>query len=183
MMDKYIVNKADAVLLLIDLQEKLMQAVYSCDEVIKNVNIMIKAAQIMGIPIVLTEQYPKGLGATLPELKQNAGLFHYIEKVKFSAYVPEMQDVLAKINRRTVIVTGVETHICVYQTVRDLTANGFGVHILKDAVGSRTEENYKNGIQLMSEIGAVISNTETILFDMLKTSSAFEFKQISALVK
>lgn len=182
-MDKYIVNKADAVLLLIDLQEKLMQAIYSRDEVSKNVNIMLKAAQLMGIPIVLTEQYPKGLGSTLPELKQNAGLFHYIEKVKFSAYVPEMQDVLTKINRRTVIVTGVETHICVYQTVRDLIANGFGVHVVKDAVGSRTRENYDNALQLMREVGAVISNAETILFDLLKTSAAFEFKQMSALVK
>jgi nicotinamidase-related amidase len=182
-MDKYIINKADAVLLLIDLQSKLMQAISSCDAVSKNVNIMLKAAQIMGIPIVLTEQYKKGLGETLPEIKSNIGDYRYVEKVQFSAFVPEMQDILVKIARRTIIITGVETHICVYQTVRDLIANGFKVHIVKDAVGSRAKDNYDNALQLMRELGAVISNTETVLFDMLKTSAAPEFKQISALVK
>lgn len=182
-MDKYIVNKEDAVLILVDLQEKLMQAISSRDAVCKNVNILLKAAKIMGIPVILTEQYPKGLGVTIPEITKNAGSFHYVEKVKFSAFVPEFQGILAKIGRKIMIVTGVETHICVYQTVRDLTTNGFGVHVIRDAVGSRTEANNSNGLQIMREIGAVISNTETVLFDLLKTSAAFEFKQISALVK
>lgn len=182
-MDKYIVNKEDAVLLLIDLQEKLMKAISARDRICKNVNILLKAAQIMGIPVVLTEQYPKGLGLTLPEIKHNAGMFHYVEKVRFSAYVPQLQGVLEKTGRKTIIVTGVETHVCVYQTARDLMGNGYKAHILKDATGSRAEANYLNGLQLMRETGAVISDTETVLFDMLKTSASPEFKQISALVK
>jgi len=182
-LDKYIINKEDAVLLLIDLQEKLMQAISSRDLLCKNVNILLKAAKIMGFPVVITEQYPKGLGATLPEIRHDIGEFHYIEKVTFSAFVPELQHILAKIGRKTIIVTGVETHICVYQTVRDLIINGFGAHVVKDAVGSRTVENYKNGLQLMSGSGAVVSNTETVLFDMLKSAADSSFRQISALVK
>ncbi len=182
-MDKYIVNKDDAVLLLIDLQEKLMQAINRRDVICKNVKILLKAAQIMGIPIVLTEQYPKGLGATLPEIKQNVSMFHYVEKVRFSAFVPETQDILEKIGRRTIIVAGVETHVCVYQSARDLIASGFRVHVLKDATGSRAEENYNSALALMSKMGAVISTAETVLFDMLKTAASPEFKQISALVK
>jgi nicotinamidase-related amidase len=91
--------------------------------------------------------------------------------------------VLEKTGRKTIIVTGVETHVCVYQTARDLMGNGYKAHILKDATGSRAEANYLNGLQLMRETGAVISDTETVLFDMLKTSASPEFKQISALVK
>lgn len=182
-MDKYIVNKNDAVLLLIDLQEKLMRAIGTHDTICRNVNILLKAAQIMGIPIILTEQYPKGLGATLPEIKENADRAHYIEKVSFSAFVPELRQILSDINRKTILVTGVETHICVYQTVRDLIASGFSAHVIKDAAGSRTEANYTSGLQLMSELGAVISNTETALFDMLKSAADTNFRQISALVK
>jgi nicotinamidase-related amidase len=180
---KYFLNKEDAVLLLIDLQEKLMPVISSQDTVSKNVNTLIKAAQIMEIPIVLTEQYPKGLGTTLREIKQNAEGFRYVEKVQFSAFVPELQQILTDINRKSILVTGIETHICVYQTVRDLIANGYSAHVVKDAVGSRTEANYLNGLQLMSEMGAIINNTETVLFDMLKSSADSNFKQISALVK
>jgi len=182
-MDKYIVNKDDAILLLIDLQERLMQSIRSSDIVCKNVNILIKATKIMEIPAFLTEQYPKGLGVTLPEIKQNTGELCYIEKLKFSAFVPEMQDLLGKTGRKTVIVAGVEAHICVYQTVRDLVVNGFRVHVIKDATGSRTVDNYENALQLMREIGAVINTTETVLFDMLKTAADSDFKKISALVK
>jgi len=181
--DKYIVNKEDAVLLLVDLQEKLMQAIVTHDKIRKNISILIKAARVMDIPVILTEQYPKGLGPTLPEIKQHADEALYIEKVKFSAFGHEMDDYLAKIDRRTIILTGVETHICVYQTARDLVANGLRVHTIIDAVGSRAESNHINGLQLMSEFGAVVNNTETVLFDMLKTASTPEFKQISALVK
>jgi len=182
-MDKYIVDKDDAILLLIDLQERLMQSIRSSDIVCKNVNILLKAAKIMKIPTLLTEQYPKGLGVTLPEIKQNARELRCIEKIKFSAFVPEMQGILEKIDRRTVIVAGVEAHICVYQTVRDLVVNGFRVHVIKDAIGSRTVDNYESALQLMREIGAVINTTETVLFDMLKTAADSDFKKISALVK
>jgi len=181
--DKYRIIKDDALLLLIDLQTRLMQAIYEPELICKNVNILVKAAEIFKIPIMLTEQYPKGLGTTIPEIKQNIGDFHYIEKLRFSAYVPEFVEIVEKLNKKTILVAGIEAHICVYQTVRDLTDKGFKVHVLSDAVGSRTHSNLYNAFQLMRDIGAVISNTETALFDMLTTAESKEFKQISGLVK
>jgi len=180
---KYRIIKEDAVLLLIDLQTRLMQALHEPEALYKNINIMIKAAGIFKIPIILTEQYPKGLGATVPEIMQNISDFHYIEKLKFSAYVPEFEEVIKKLNKKTMLVAGIEAHVCVYQTVRDLLAEGFKVHVLSDAVSSREIMNFKNALQLMHDVGAVISNTETVLFDMLGTAQTEEFKKISALVK
>jgi len=180
-MSKYQIEKEDAVLVIIDIQERLMNAMAERDQVYKNTALLIETAKQLGIPIVLSEQYPRGLGATAAEIKDHLEDYKYIEKVSFSVS-EQLLDILPP-ERKTLIVTGTETHVCVFQTVRDMVEAGYTVHLAKDAVCSRYEINYSSGLELMRDLGAVITNTETIVFDMLKISGTPDFKAISPLIK
>lgn len=182
-MDKFYLNKEDAIVLVIDIQEKLMPAILEKEELVNKSKILISGAKILEVPIFVTEQYPKGLGKTIGEidaLTKNDPIF---EKISYTCCTDEVLAYLEKSKRKQVIITGVETHVCVYQTTRDLLNHGYSVFVASDAVSSRTLENKQNGIALMKDMGAVISNTETLLFDMLKISGTPEFKAISKLVK
>jgi len=178
----YKLHKDDTILVVVDFQERLMKAMAHSDKVYKNTNLLLIAAEQLGIPVIITEQYPRGLGNTVDDIKANLKDYHYIEKVSFSAY-EGLKDILAAGNRTTVLMTGSETHVCVFQTTRDLVEAGYSVHVVKDAVCSRFKENYLNGLELMQGAGAVITNTETVLFDLLKVSGSPEFKVISPLLK
>jgi len=182
-MDKYVLNREEAILLIIDIQEKLVPAMSCNDKVINNTKILIAGANQMDIPIIYTEQYPKGLGRTIEELEveiENGQLF---EKNSFTAFTNEVRDALKSNGKKKVIIAGMETHVCVYQTVRDLLASCYEVFVIKDAVASRTEMNYLNGLDLMASMGAVITNTETVIFDLLKISGTPEFKILSKMIK
>jgi len=181
--NKFVLDKNDTILLIIDLQERLMNAMADREKVCKNAKLLLAAAETMGIPVVVSEQYPRGLGATLDIIREALKEYKYIEKVQFSVFMPELTEYLEKLKRKTVIVAGSETHVCVFQTVRDLVAAQYNVHVAKDAVCSRFEDNYLNGLELMQGAGAVISNTETIVFDLLKQAGTPEFKVLSPLIK
>lgn len=181
-MNSYKLDRNDAVLLIVDLQEKLMTAMKHREQVYSNTQLLLVAAAQMGIPVIVTEQYPRGLGPTVEEVKANLGEHTRVEKMKFSAY-DDIKEVLAATGRKTVLMTGSETHVCVFQTTRDLTAAGYNVQVVKDAVCSRFKNNFKNGLELMQGAGAVITNTETVLFDLMQVAGSPEFKVISPLVK
>lgn len=182
-MNKYALKQQDAVLVVIDLQEKLMKAMKDHDKIYKNTRLLLATANELDIPVVVTEQYPKGLGATVPEIKEKLKDFEYIEKTTFTACGEQLIEYMKHSGRKTVIMTGSETHVCVFQTVRDLVELGYNVHVAKDAVCSRFDENYENGLVLMKDAGAVISNAETIVFDLLQKSGTPAFKAISPLLK
>jgi nicotinamidase-related amidase len=182
-LNKYTLNQEDSVLLIIDIQEKLIPAVNQSEQVIKNAYILLTTAQKLGIPVIATEQYPNGLGKTVPNLSSHIDPLSIFEKVSFSGCIPGVVSTLKNLGRKKVIITGMETHVCVFQTVRDLLANDFEVFIASDAVSSRTEANYKSGLSMMAEMGAVISNTETIFFDLLKRAGTPVFKELSRLIK
>lgn len=182
-MDKFFLQTEDALLMVIDIQEKLVPAMKYGDKVTKNINTLIAIARALEIPIVVTEQYPKGLGATIPEIKNNLGEILIYEKVSFTACTDEVKAVLSQLGRKKIIITGMETHVCVFQTVRDLLKEGFQVFLPQDAVCSRTKDNYRNGLSLISDMGAVITNTETILFDLMKKAGTPQFKELSKLIK
>ncbi len=176
--------KSDQVLLLvIDLQEKLMRAMDHAEQVYKNTRIMLRACQQLGIPVVVTEQYPKGLGRTVQDISEHLGKHLLLEKVAFSAVNEKTLEQLKSFQREQLLVLGSETHVCVFQTVRDLVAAGFEVYLLRDAVCSRCKDNHKNGLRLMKEEGAIITDTETAVFDLLKVSGTPDFKAIHPLVK
>ncbi|MBM7581184.1 nicotinamidase-related amidase [Caldicoprobacter guelmensis] len=182
-MDKFELKKEQSVLMVIDIQERLVPVMERRDQVIRNAQILISAAQRLDIPVIVTEQYPKGLGRTVKELSDMLGDFQAFEKLSFSAYIPEVAAQLARLGRKKVIVCGMETHVCVFQTVRELLQAGYQAFVVKDAVCSRTQDNHQNGLDLMEGMGAVITNTETVLFDLLKTAGTPEFKELSRLIK
>lgn len=182
-MDKYILNREESVLMVIDIQDRLVRVMEDKDMVIKNTAILLETSKELDIPVIITEQYPKGLGHTIEEIKDIKRDVKIFEKNSFTAYIEEVKMELKKLGRKKVIIVGMETHVCVLQTARDLLLSGFQVHIVQDAVCSRTKENYENALQIMREMGAVINNTETIAFDLLKVAGTPEFKAISKLIK
>lgn len=182
-MSSYRLEKENAILLIIDLQEKLMKAMKDREKVYKNTNLLIAAAKQLNIPIIVTEQYPRGLGQTVAEIEENLPQCSKVEKTSFSACTQSLKEILGGIPQKTVIVTGSETHICVFQTVRDLLEDGYEVYLVRDAVCSRFDENYENGLELMKDIGAVITTAETVVFDLLKEAGTPDFKVISPLLK
>lgn len=186
-LDRFCVSQDDTVLLVIDVQERLAPAIFDQEQVIAKTVILTQAAAEMNLPVLLTEQYPRGLGATVPAvagvLAERLPTAQRFEKLAFSACTPEVSAALAATGRRKVIIAGMETHVCVFQTTRQLLAAGYDVFIARDAVSSRTVENRENGFALMAAMGAVISNTETLLFDLLKISGTPLFKAVSRLIK
>jgi len=177
-------DEKNCLLLLIDIQEKLV-AMLEKNTVVRKSNTLLQAANILGIPAVITEQYPQGLGKTVDfvseHIKENTLVF---EKTAFSALKDDgFLEKLKSYNKKQIIIGGIEAHICVYQTVADLTENGFEVYVVKDACASRKKDDFKAGIKLMEQNGAKISATEAVLFELLKTSKHEHFKEIQNLIK
>lgn len=182
-MDKYTLNREDTVLFVIDIQEKLVPVMKYKDQVINNNKILINGAKEMNFPVIATEQYPKGLGSTVPELLSLMNESNIFAKNSFTAYTDEVKDALGALGKKKVLVTGMETHVCVFQTVRDLIKDGYQVFLVKDGVASRSKSNYLNALDLIKSLGAVITNTETAVFDLLKVSGTPEFKIMSKMIK
>lgn len=175
----------NTLLLVIDIQERLIGAmdktIYNIAK--ENVIRLVKSANILNLPVFATQQYTKGLGNTIPEISNLIDTPH-IEKLTFSCWdESSFKDKLKKMDINNIIVTGMETHICVLQTVIDLLESGYNVHVVNDAVASREKFNLQVGIDYMRDAGAKITVTETVLFQLLKKSGSPEFKEISKLIK
>ena len=182
-MEKFCLSADDTVLMVIDIQERLIPAMKYGEQVIHNTNILISLAQKMGIPIIVTEQYPKGLGKTVPVLSDQLSGASSFEKNTFTGCTPEVLAALQELGRKRIMVAGMETHVCVLQTVRDLLTYRYNAFVVGDAVCSRTKDNFRNGLSQMSTMGAMVTNTETVLFDLLKESGTPLFKELSKLIK
>lgn len=181
-------NREDAVLVVVDVQERLVPAIHKelYERSLKNFKIVIEAAGTLGIPILLTEQYPKGLGRTVPDVVQALGgkAYERIEKVTFSCGRDEgFLAAVAKTARRQIVLVGMETHVCVYQTSVDLLNAGYEVFVLDDAVSSRFLHNYQSGIAALRDAGAVVVSTETAVFRWMNVAGTPEFKKISSLLR
>ncbi len=184
--NKFMLEPAKAVLVVIDVQEKLCAAMDEnvLRQLTKNIGILLESANELAIPVVFTEQYVKGLGSTLPELKSRVPAATCYEKMTFSCCGNEaFVDQLEESGRTQVIVTGMETHVCVLQTVIELLDEGFNVHIVKDAVMSRSSDNKQTAIEAMVLAGAVPTCTEAVVFQLLKIAGTDSFKRLSKLVK
>lgn len=182
-MDKFNLNSEETFLLIIDIQDRLAKAMEYGEKVIEKTDILISTAEEMDMPVIVTEQYPKGLGNTVPQLDVKLKNAKKFEKINFSAYIGEIKEAIEQTEKKKVIMTGMETHVCVFQTARDLISNGYEVYIVSDGVCSRTKEDYLNGLDLMKSMGAIIISTETVVFDLLKKAGTPEFKLLSKLIK
>jgi nicotinamidase-related amidase len=183
-LDKFFLDKEDTVLLIVDIQEKLAVVMTEKDKVVGNNLHLIELAKMINMPVMVTEQYPRGLGATVKDIREALPFYRPVEKMTFDCCgQPPFLEELKEHNKRNVVLTGMETHICVLQTCIGLLKGGINVHIVQDAVCSRTKENWETGVEFMREAGAVVTSTETVLFQLLKVAGTEEFKKISQRIK
>jgi len=184
--DRFFLERDKAVLVVIDVQEKLCVAMDHkvLHRLTRNIGILLETAAELKLPVLVTEQYVKGLGATLPELKEKAGAVPCFEKMAFSSCgSTEFVDAVKASGRTQVIVTGMETHVCVLQTVIELRDAGFVVHLVKDAVMSRSKQNWQTAIEAMTLAGAIPTCTEAAMFQLLRVAGTDEFRKLSKLVR
>ena len=178
-----LIQKENAGLLIIDIQEKLMPVVQNAEQVFANTNRLIKGAQLLEIPIIVTEQYPKGLGNTCTSIEIPTQI-QPIEKMCFSCMQSDsVLQQLKKQNITSLIIAGIEAHICVLKTALDALDAGLEVHIVADAVSSRTIANKQLALERMRQSSAYIVSTEMILFQLIHEAGTDAFKTISRLIK
>ncbi len=181
--DKLLSSEKSA-LLIIDMQERILPVIHQYDNVVENTVKLIKGFNVLGLPIFHTEQYPKGLGPTVNAIKDELKNNEAIQKLSFSCSgAIELFDELEKRSLSQVVVCGVESHVCVQQTVLDLLANEFQVNVAADSVSSRKIKDYEIALSRMAKYGAEVTTSEAILFELLNVCGTVEFKQISRIVK
>ncbi len=177
-------NVDNTALVLIDVQGKLAKIMHRSNELLVNLERLIQGANLLGIPIVWLEQYPKGLGPTADEIKQHLTELSPIDKMTFSACQNEnFQKEIASLEKTNFLVAGIESHICVYQTVSELLKDDKYVEVVVDGVSSRTLANKEIGIEKMKSLGAKVTSVEMALFELMGTAEHPNFKEISKLIK
>ena len=177
-----LLERAKSLLLLVDMQERLVPAMAGAGDVTANCSILLRAAQELAVPALASEQYPKGLGATIPALADLAP--RRLEKLEFSAYAnPAIKDELSRAGRKQVVLCGIEAHVCVLQTGLELVEAGFQVFVAADAVASRRSESREVALHRLGRAGATLITAEMALFEWLRSASAPEFRAISKLIR
>jgi nicotinamidase-related amidase len=176
-------QKDDTVFIMIDIQEKFLPVIYDIQSVIENANRVVKSSSILNIPLIITEQYPKGLGPTIDEIQieDNQSV---IEKITFDCFgCDEFAYALDSLNRKCLIIFGIEAHVCILQTCLRAVEKGYEVYVIADAVSSRTQNNRNIALERMRQSGVFVASTEMILFQLMDRAGTDEFKAISKLVK
>lgn len=178
------INKNDTAAIIIDYQESLFTKIDGHEDILKNSRLLIQGLQALEIPMIITRQYPKGIGDTVEGIKEITGDIPVFDKISFSCYGDAaIKAHIDSLNRRNIILCGIESHICVLQTVISLKAAGYNPVLITDCIGSRVRENKENAVMRAVAEGAVISNSEGILYEMLEQAGTPDFKKILKLVK
>ncbi|UCG71235.1 MAG: hydrolase [Thermoplasmata archaeon] len=179
-----ILTKENTALVVVDVQEKLLPYVVDKEKVVDNIKMMIKFAHIMDIPVILTEHYPKGLGTTVTEINEVLKEYSPKKKVIFSCFgSPGFSKKIKELDVKRIMICGIESHICVEQTTLDAMDSGYEVHVIADAISSRTRMNRDFGIDKMRQFGAIISSTEMAMYEIMERADTEEFKEVLKLVK
>ena len=174
----------NSILLVIDIQGKLARLMHKRDQLFRNVATLIQSAALLEMPTIITEQVPEKIGATIPELIKFIKYYQPITKSCFSCCgEDQFNQELTALNRKQIIVTGIEAHVCVYQTVSDLLNKNFEVQVVGDAVSSRTEANKQFGLDRINALGGSITCTEMIICELLKTCEHPQFRKVVGLIK
>lgn len=186
-----LVDRQRSTLLVVDIQEKLVPAIVRGDVVVQRTTFLLNAAEQLGVPVVVSEQYPQGLGPTVSELRGHPAVGHIFDKTRFSAAecfcahvgigaetAPD-----AHSSRDQVILVGIESHVCVLQTAFDLLGRGFRVYVVADATGSGAQSDHDIAMQRLRDVGVVICSAESVVFEWCETADAEEFRTLSKLVR
>lgn len=179
-----LMKKEDTILIAIDFQERLMPVMQGRDEVEDRSAKLISGAKVLGLPVIVTQQYTKGIGETTEKIAEALGDFTHVEKTAFSSMNnDDFREKIASYGKKTAVVCGVEAHICVQQTVLQLLDEGYSVYLAADCVSSRNAYDRDVALARMREAGAVVTTYESILYELLGDSRAEGFKEISKIVK
>ncbi|MBT9160864.1 MAG: hypothetical protein DDT26_02160 [Dehalococcoidia bacterium] len=177
-------NLKNTVLIVVDVQGKLFRLMHNKDLLLENLPNLVKGAWILEVPIIWTEQNPEKLGPTIPEVANLLSDIQPISKLSFSCCGSErFMQIFNSLNRKQILIAGIEAHICVYQTAIDLLNSGYEVQIVADATSSRTPENKEIGLNKARDAGATLTSTEIALFELLKVAEGAKFKEILKIVK
>lgn len=174
------IEAKDAVAVVVDYQERLMPVMYEKEKLLKNTAILLKGLKELDIPIVVTQQYTKGLGPTVKEIEDVLGEYEPLEKITFSSFDTVKESIQGK---KFVIVCGIEAHICVLQTLIDLKENGYVPVLVEDCLSSRTLHNKQIALERAKQEGVILTTYESILFELLEKAGTDTFKKIQALIK
>jgi len=178
------ISNKDSLLLVIDIQEKFRKVIFEFDRVVENTKKLVRSFGVLGIPVVVSEQYTKGLGKTVKEIKVDLKKSEIVEKISFDCFNDGgFLELIKKSGKKNMIICGIEAHVCVFQTVLSALSKGFTVHLIVDAVSSRKEKDYDIAIRRMENEGAKLASTEMIIFQMMKDSKDKNFKEISNIIK
>jgi len=180
----FVADRQDSLLLIIDIQQAMLKVIDVWEENVRRAKQLINSANILGVPVLVTEHYKKGLGETIPEVKKELGGVNYFQKEYFSACLEtDFIDAVRNFGRRQIVVAGMETHVCVLQTVLDLIAHGYQVHVVKNAVASRYKEDWEAAIEIFRDAGAVITTAEIVIFQWICRSNTEDFRKVLPIVK
>jgi nicotinamidase-related amidase len=180
----HLLSKGKTILVLVDIQEKLLKVMWKKEGLILNVTKLIKSLKIMEIPVLLTEQYPRGMGKTDESISELVKETEAIEKISFSCMgKEEFNKRIKSSGKDQVVLCGIESHICVLQTVLDLLHQGYFVYVPYDGTSSRKESDYRNALNRMQKEGAVIGSVESAIFELLKKADSSAFRQILGIIK
>ena len=174
----------DCFLVVVDVQGRLAELMYESNILFKNIRILIKAAKLLSIPIVWTQQKPQAIGITVPQISELLTDNEPVNKSCFSCCrLEEFNEKINALARKQILLCGIETHVCIYQTAIDLVASGKEVHVIADAVSSRTKENKQTALDRMVTEGVKLSSVEMAVFEILKTAEHPRFKEVIQLIK
>lgn len=176
-------NSTNTLLLVVDIQERLIPVLHQTEAFTAACRRLVEGLQLLEVPLMVTEQYPKGLGHTVADIKLLCKDAPVYEKTQFSAITPEVQAALKDKPVQNIVLIGCETHICILQTALELQAQGYQVYLPQDGLTSRTLDNKNNGLAQAQQAGAIISNVESILFQILRDAKHPHFKAISKLIQ
>lgn len=169
---------------MIDIQEKLWNVMHEKEALLENALKLVKGMQVMGVPIIWTEQNPKGLGATVPSLMQLVPGFQALPKFSFSCCQDKgFQQSINALKRKQILICGIEAHICVYQTSMELLSSGYEVHVVADVVGSRVVRNRDIALNRLQSEGAKLTVSEMVMYELLQTAESPAFKEILKVIK
>ena len=176
-------RREEALLLVVDVQERLLPAMFEAERVARQCALLARTAQQLKIPVAATEQYPEKLGTTIAPLAELLHDCTPASEMLFSACTPAVMSTLQESGRRSVILCGLESHVCVMQTALDLVENGFHVFVPQDAVSSRYESDKRVGLERMKSVGAVPCSTEMVVFELLREAGTPDFKALLPFIK
>lgn len=184
-LDRHLLAPQQCALVVVDIQEKLLPPIHEKERLVRNSQLLIRAAKILSLPVIMTTQYSKGLGQTVTEIASLLPDVTPLDKLEFGCFGNgQFCSTVANLNgRNTLLLCGMETHICVLQTALGALAQGHHVHVAADAVGSRSELNWKLGLERMRDAGAVISSTEMMIYELLGKSGTPAFKEMLQYIK